>query len=294
VDNAGIVNGHYREGPSGFLAECQLQITERVEGVRQAGRSLLYRDLRANDPRMTPRTRDFRTTGVVMRVSTGWFRAAGEKERLTEALKDLVALEYSVSPQDFAVASTNISLVRNGIREALSDALVVYDATYGSLRLTEFVFLHLPRLIDRLERAVELVGPDSIPPVSLKIVEGLRDWFQALETAAGPSVEKEIRLDGWLRVLGQNSRVARRDSLGVLHDIEIIGPELIDTGDGLHLFYQYRPIEGYRGATPVARVADSLIERGGDHWIEVLWCPATGEFRSSGEGEGSSEAFPAT
>jgi hypothetical protein len=45
-----------------------------------------------------------------------------------------------------------------------------------------------------------------------------------------------------LDVLASGSRVARRDSRGVLDDIEIIEPELIDAGDGLRLFYRYRPM----------------------------------------------------
>jgi DEAD/DEAH box helicase domain-containing protein len=283
VDQSGIVNGNYCAGTQGFLAECQLQITERVEGVRVGKTNALYRDLRKDDPRMTPKTRDFRTTGVIMRVDADWFRAAGEKVRLANALQDLVAREYSVSPQDFAVVATNISLVRNGSREAVSDALVVYDATYGSLRLTEPVYTNLPRLLDRLERAVELVGSEGAPPVSLETVSGLRGWFLALEEKAGPAADGGILPDGWLRVLGSGSRVTRRDSRGVLHDIEIIEPELIDAGEGLRLFYRYRPVERTNGATPVTRVADSLVERGGDEWTEVLWCPTTGETTSSAE-----------
>jgi DEAD/DEAH box helicase domain-containing protein len=277
VDQDGIIDGNHRSGPHGFLAECQLQITERVEGFRLGGQRQFYRDLLANDPRMTPKTREFRTTGVILKVDTEWFRASGGKARLASVLNDLVAREYSISARDIAVSATNISVVRAGTRVALAYACVVYDATYGSLRLTEAVFTDLPRLLSRLERAAELVGPQGEPPVSLEIVNGLRDWFSELDDKAAPALSDGIMPDGWLRVLTAGSRVARRDRLGVLHDIEIIDPELIDTGEGLQLFYRYHSVEKPRGAPPITRIADSAIERGGDEWMEMLWCPMTGE-----------------
>ena len=45
--------------------------------------------------------------------------------------------EYRISPQNVDAAATNISLIRNGQREAVTDTLVLFDATRGTLRLTE-------------------------------------------------------------------------------------------------------------------------------------------------------------
>jgi DEAD/DEAH box helicase domain-containing protein len=279
VDNSGIVGGNFRTGTKGFLAECQMQVTERVEGIRQAGQSLLYRDLRSTDSRMTPKTRDFRTTGVIMRICEEWFRAPGEKARLAEALQELISREYSISQQDFAVASTNVSLVRSGGREPISDALVVYDATYGSLRLTEPVFTELPRLLDRLERAVHLVGDAGDPPVPQHVLDGLREWSESLESAMPPLTGGAVVSDGWLQVLAPESRVARRDVHGVLRDIVIVEPELIDLGDGLRLFYRYTDHGIETAAQAIAMVADSAIERVGDEWSDCLWCPTTKEIK---------------
>lgn len=65
VDRAGIVAGHYRASDHGFLAECQLQITERVEGYKERGQQKLYRDLRQSDPQKRQRC------GIS--VPPGWF-----------------------------------------------------------------------------------------------------------------------------------------------------------------------------------------------------------------------------
>ena len=62
----GILGGNIRRGSGGFLAECHLQINERVEGYVEGGIRRMYADLREAKPWMTPKTRDFRTTGVVI------------------------------------------------------------------------------------------------------------------------------------------------------------------------------------------------------------------------------------
>ena len=111
LERDGIVEGRLRQGERGFLAECQLQINERVEGFREGGERKLYRDLRQSRPGMTPKTRDFRTTGVVMRIDEDWFRRPRVKQEGAESLRDLVLREYSISPQDVDVTATNISMI---------------------------------------------------------------------------------------------------------------------------------------------------------------------------------------
>jgi DEAD/DEAH box helicase domain-containing protein len=50
MDPDGVVERHYRKNENGFLAECQCQITERVEGYVDRGERKLYRELQAADP----------------------------------------------------------------------------------------------------------------------------------------------------------------------------------------------------------------------------------------------------
>ena len=95
----GIVAGRYRKGDRGFLAECHLQVNERVEGFREGGERKLYKDLRQEKPWTTPKTRDFRTTGVVMRIDEDWFRHPGVKQQIADLLRDLMLREYSISGQ---------------------------------------------------------------------------------------------------------------------------------------------------------------------------------------------------
>ena len=174
LERDGIVEGRFRRGVRGFLAECHLQINERVEGFREGQERRLYKDLRQQKPGMTPKTRDFRTTGVVLRINEDWFRKPGVKRQVADSLRDLMLREYSISPQDVDASATNVSVITNGQREAVSDAVVMYDATHGTLRLTEPAYLRLSDLLAQLARSVRMTPADG-DRVSGKVVSGPAD-----------------------------------------------------------------------------------------------------------------------
>lgn len=275
VDREGLVEGHYRKSDHGFLAECQLQITERVEGFEERGERKLYKDLRSENPAMTSKTRDFRTTGVVLKIEEDWIKHPGTKTQLADALRDLVVREYSISPQDLGATATNIALVTNGQRCAVSDALVIYDATYGSLRLTEPVFNDLKRLIKRLERSSEFTSDDEAL-IPSHVVKRLRGWYEGLGTldATGVDVGLQATLsDGLIWVYAPGSIVALPNPQGVLRDIEIIGPEFVAIEGPPKLFYRYKAANGTKAMAP----ADH-IQAVGDEFRQVKWNPKTGEY----------------
>ena len=278
VERDGVVAGNLRKGPHGFLAECQLQITERVEGYQELGDRKLYRDLRQKNPNMAPKTRDFRTTGVVLKIEAQWMADGDKKRQLAKALRDLAVREYSIMPQDIDSAATNVALVTNGQRKAVSDVIVIYDATYGSLRLTERVFEELDTLISRLERSSALsIEGDSL--VSSDVAGALREWFDELESADAEGYStlsgggEVVETDGLLWVLAPGSLVARRDGQGILHDIEILSPEIVSLGDSPKLFYRYNA--GRPGTAML--VADAVEVIGGEYRYQK-WNPETNEY----------------
>ena len=277
IERDGIVAGHFRQGSRGFLAECHLQINERVEGFRQGGQRRLYKDLRQLKPGMTPKTRDFRTTGVVMRIDEDWFRKPGVKQRVADSLRDLMLREYSISPQDVDAAATNISVIRNGQRVPVSDAVVLFDATHGTLRLTEPAYLRLSDLLALLARSVRMTPADD-DHVSAEVVAALEAWLAHLgPESATPRVVGGDNSDGWIQVYDVGSIVSRRDSHGVLHDdIEIEGHEFMVFEDELQLFYRYKTGQPMKAMTSAASV-----EAVGDEWTMVYLNRETGERRSS-------------
>ena len=275
LDRDGIVAGRFRKGERGFLAECHLQVNERVEGFREGGEKKLYKDLRQEKPWMTPKTRDFRTTGVVMRIDEDWFRRPGVKQQVADLLRDLMLREYSISGQDVAAAATNISMIRDGQREVVSDALVLFDSTHGTLRLTEPAYLSLDDLLAQLERSISMTPPDD-DRVSPEVAAALRTWLDHLgnENVGFPVVDGLDDGDVWVQVYDVGSTVARRDNQGVLRDIEVVGHEFRVFDDKMQLFYLYES-----GKPMKAMASAESIQAVGDEWTMVYLNRETNERR---------------
>lgn len=283
VERDGLVAGNFRKGAHGFLAECQLQITERVEGYEERGDRKLYRDLRQDNPHMSAKTRDFRTTGVVLKIEAPWIGRDRIKRQLADALRDLMIRQYSISPQDIGSTATNISMGMDGQRHSVSDAVVIYDATYGSLRLTEPVFNDLGALIAQLERSSELSSDeDALVPEHVAIA--LRRWFEELDSASPDEFQTlaegavQPTTDGLLWVLASGSIVAKRDCQGVLRDIEIVSPEIVSFDGPAKLFYRYR-VDG----TGTAMVLADAVELIGEDYRQAKWNPRTAEYIEDAE-----------
>lgn len=277
LERDGIVDGRFRQSETGFLAECQLQITERVEGYQDRGERKLYRDLQAEDPNMRAKTRDFRTTGVVLRVTEPWFTTKGIKEQVADVLRILLMREYSISPSDIDCCATNIAVVRDGQRNAMVDAIVIYDATHGSLRLSEPAYARFDQILERLSAAISITS-DQADLLPASVVEALSKWFGSLSPDGGDLAEllhKEAvnQKPGWLQVYKPGSIVCRRGAQGILQEIELLEPEIISTEESSRLFYRYR-----LGRSGKAMVPADAVEATGDDWSLVYWNPETGEY----------------
>jgi DEAD/DEAH box helicase domain-containing protein len=274
ISHDGLVENHFRFSEAGALAECNLQITERVEGYQIGKEKYLYKDLRQQNPAMTAKTRDFRTTGVLLRIDQDWFKGK-VKDEVAGALRGLMQREYSIAPQDIQAAATNIALVEDGIRRPITDAVVVYDQVYGSLRLTEPVFVEFTQLLDKLQRAAELAPEDSaVSPQTLSL---LSTWYEALKDADADLPGQISTEAGEILVFAPGSFVAVRGVQGVLRDIEIIEPIIMLQGEQEALFYKYKANRG-QGLVPA-----SEIEPLGQDWSYVIWNPATNSMRSADE-----------
>ncbi len=276
----GLIENHFRRGGDGFLAECHLEITERVEGFVEQGERKFYRDLRQENPSMAPKMRKFRTTGTVIRIKESWFREKGVKQKISEALHELMLREYSILPQDIGRVSTNIALIRNGQLEHVSDAIVVYDALHGSLRLTERAYLKFDHLLDRFQHSVEIShSEDNL--LSLNLVSKLRQWFEELGEEGEADLKQSVpdslvESDGWLRVFAVGSIVARKGTQGVYGDIEISGYQLLSIDGEKKFFYRYNT-----GTTGSALVSGEKVEAVGGDWSMALWNPEMDEIRES-------------
>ena len=281
LDRESLIENRYRVCETGFIAECQLQINERVEGYREGDEKKYYKDLRSDNPNMTPKTREFRTSGVVIRIEESWFGAKGVKETIANSLRDLILREYSISPRDVDVSSTNISLIQNGERRAISDAIALFDSTHGSLHLTELAYLQIGDLLDKLARSIDLTRSEGCL-ISSQILSNLCDWYAKLRDGnidhdhAIDNVISSDRTGNWYHVFREGSVVAKTDLMGVHRDIEIAGYELLDLGEGPKLFYSYRTDTNGKAMLPMDKATAV-----GDEWEMVYWNSKTREVRDN-------------
>lgn len=278
-----IVGGRIMSSATGLLAEVFLQVNESVEGYRIGPSTFAYKDLRQQNPHMTRKQREFRTTGVVLKIAEDWFAGGGgaqaqARSAIAEALKDLLKRERSVSPNDVDHASTHIAIYQNGAPRRATDTVVIYDSIYGGLRLSEPLFDELPGYLMKLHRAAEMAGDQAV--LTLKLAEKLRAW--ALNLQQGTPTPDRILTppDGELVIYSPGSVVAVMQN-GALLERTLIAPQILPFGGADMLVYSYDT--GGRG---LGMVPHDQVQQTGQDWTYSFWNPKTGEMRTIEQEEG--------
>ena len=275
LTSADLLEGHVRKGEKGFLAECEMQITERVEGFvdQRTGEFHSYQHLQQHNPNLRARSRNFRTSGVVLCVHHNWFKDSIVKRAFADRLREVFVREYSVSPQDIGSASSNISVRTPDGGGVRGGCIAVFDETYGSLRLTERLYLEFDHVLERLSAAatVEEEGPDDNTFKSL--VARVREELSMFSAGGSPEIGIEDVPTGYEQVFKTNSRVCYRQVGQLVVDVEIIRPTLGIPGAEGQLMYQVKcpPRPGQRPA--LRWIPASAVEPSGDadSWDYAWW-----------------------
>jgi DEAD/DEAH box helicase domain-containing protein len=282
LDADSIIDGRVRSSADGTLAEVSMRVNEAVLGFRIGGTHYKYKDLRAKDPGMATRQRVFETTGVLIRIHAPWFsggtgKPAQLRQALADALYQMLVREKSIAAHDLDRASTRIALLTGGSPSKITDAIIVYDAVYGGLRLTEPLFSEFSNFLDRLSRAAEQAGDEAF--VSAQSAGSLRQWFNGLEEglAIGAGIRQR---DGELIVYAPGSRVTDRRG-GMLIERTLLEPCFQDVFGERTLVYSSEEPEGRRFVMP------DTIEESGQEWRKVYWNPETGKFTEFDAEEGA-------
>ena len=272
------------QGENGFLAECNMQITEKVQGFvdERSGRFHSYQELQRCDPNMRARSRNFRTSGVVLCINHEWFKESSFKRTFADRLRDVFVREYSVSPQDIGSAASNISVRTLDRTRIRGGCVVVFDEIYGSLRLTERLYLEFEHVLERMSAAAatEVESDDnSLDPLAV-------EWIlEEFSTFTAPGLSEDMGVEGgaptgYEQVFAVGSRVCYRPPRQMtVVDVEIIQPTLMDG----KLMYQVR-VPQRPGHPPVLRwIAESALEPSGeaDAWNYAWWNRETQMYEDS-------------
>ena len=285
LTSADLLENHVLIGKNGFLAECKMQITERVEGYvdGRTGEFHPYQHLQQYNPNMRARSRNFRTSGVVLCIDQKWFKQASVKRAFADRMREVFVREYSVSSQDVGSAASNISVITldgGGIR---GGCVAVFDETYGSLRLTERLYLEFKHVLERLAAAAETESDESDLSCVTQVLDELSTF-----TSGGTPTDIGMQTDtptGYDQVFTVGSRVCYRRAGQMAVDVEIIQPTLMDG----RLRYQVK-VPQRAGQQPGLQWIDaSKLEQSGeaDAWDYASWNRETETYEEPPDSEES-------
>lgn len=289
--NAGVtrddlLDQHFLISDRGFLAECQMQITEKVEGYTEvsSGKYLSYQELRQRNPNLRPRMRNFRTSGVVLSIDEPWFRETDNKTQIADRLTAIFAREYSILPQDVGAAATNISVRSMDGGGLRGDCMVVFDQTYGSLRLTERLFLNFGHLLDRLEASADAEKGAAREQLRAFVGRLKSTYAEFVPPDAGSWETSAVAPQGLMQVFAPGSIVCLREKGKMATDVRVIQPTMMEG----RMLYQVELVPKHgRPQSGKRWVAAEFLEPSAtaDEWTYAWWNAVTQEFEDSPAGQ---------
>ena len=282
ITPADILARHIKLGEEGFLTECKMRITERVNGFvnLRTGEYISYMEMRLENPAFRPPMRSFRTSGVVLRIPPDWHKNDRERRLFTRRLLEVFCREYSILPQDVGAASSGITVRSEDGRSPQTGCSVLFDQTYGSLRLTERVYLDFPRLLERLAASAAADGNPAGGRLAATVERIQGTWKKWRKPAPPTSVEtKRAEAAGYIQVFAPGSTVCLKEQGGIGTDVEILHPTMMDGT----LMYQVKTGGGPGGLAPLKRWVNARFlepSAGDDGWAYAWWDPATQAYKS--------------
>ena len=221
-----VIDRHLLKGTNGFLAECHMMITERVNGYTDQSNDFhSYRELQSTNPNMKPRSRNFRTTGVILCIDHESFTAAS-RQQFSEVLRDVFAHRFSLSPQDIGSTWSNISLLDGDGQQRGRRCVAVFDQTYGSLRFTERLYTEFDSVLGQVLSAVTVASEPEVDITT--VVKHIRDVVAGFEPTSPFNVVAENIPGGYEQVFSADSLVCYRESGALSEDVTVIEPVIIN------------------------------------------------------------------
>lgn len=270
ITESDLIDGHLLRGEGTFLAECQMLITERVNGYFEGGNGKFnsYQDLQKRNPSMKARLRNFRTSGVVLCIDKDWFKRGMTKQIISDRLREVFSHEYSVLPQDIGSGATRIAVRDSDGNVWRGGCIAVFDETYGSLRLTEKLYIEFDHILERLAKAFAAEdGTGELKNAVDRIRREVSELIPANPFSLAEVGDQHHR--GHLQVFAKGSIVCYRESGQIAVDVEVIEPTIMD-GE-LRYRVQVPPL---RGQTPLKRwILASKVEPSADAdaWEYASW-----------------------
>lgn len=202
----------------GFLVEASVQVSERVTGfVERRGPNRIVNHYGPGSKySQKALNRFFETTGIC------WFFSDRdlESESVASALLEAFCTLCSVQARDIgfgAFHSKGSPLGPGGVQ-----GMCIYDATHGSLRLTQQLSDRFVEVVDTTLFIAKERGEVALQESLTKLRVQVEELSPSLLTEGGAGVPSETDQD-WVTVIAAGERVMRRALDGSSEEVEVKG-----------------------------------------------------------------------
>ena len=208
---AGVLQA--RRSADGFVAEVELQVTEYVKGfVEQRGRNKTLHEYGPGSIHsQRPLSRYLQTTGVCLAFPAKVARS----EALARKVMDAFCRTCGVLERDVGYAL--FSAAGGPFDPSPTEGIVVYDATSGSLRLTQRL---VGRLDEVLSAAIEM-DEEGEPSAELQALAEAAAATKAVTLTGG--VQPAIPEDGWVQVVAAGETAMLIDGPSGAQEVKVLG-----------------------------------------------------------------------
>jgi hypothetical protein len=222
-----------RISDKGFLAEAELQVSERVTGFyEKRGPNKIHHQYGPTSPYyQKPLNRFFETTGVC------WFFRSRQlvSEPIATAVLQAFCSLCGVQERDLGLGTYHSKVSPLG--QGAVQGICIYDATNGSLRLTQTLADRFVEIID----AALLIAKNDQSSTIIRELEEFRELTAELSltaTASNADLPRSLGIDGdWATVIAPAERVHHRASDGSVEEVEVKGARYTPHG----LMYELVP-----------------------------------------------------
>lgn len=178
LTEAGLFPGRFLGSAEGFIAECRLEVVERVEGYKRDDRPILYSQVSGDDGGRSSKSRRFETSGIVLSMPR--LRPSEElKAAIGAVMTNKLRRAEAIAIHDLGFATENIALEAFGLVANVTDTVVIYDKTYGSLRLSSALFDQFAVYLEDMVRGGKMSETgEAVLPAS--VLSRLSSWCSGM------------------------------------------------------------------------------------------------------------------
>ena len=269
----GLIEGNLRRLPQGIIAEVRCDVDWSVEGYQVNGRTFLYSsDVR---PEMTRKHHEYDTTGVLLMVNQDWFTGPNQAETrktIAFALRQHLCYRTATPANDVEFIWQNVGIDNGSSVTALEDAVLIYDAIPGGLRLSSDIYNSIDHFSMVLSKSV--IAEDSLEGSWVNPADASRfqQWLNGADRTGLPMEQPPAKTAGTgqlLRVFKADSTIVGND--GCRYRIESYRATL-QPGGAASIKYQCR-----RDDDTQVQMDEQAMTRHGQAWNWEIYETTTGK-----------------